>query len=121
MMLLIVFSFPLIPAAVFAHAPGSNLPACCRKDGKHGCSMKGMTVHEGSASQVAIKSAPRCDSFPKAAPFAPVPNAFMPAATSPAIPLTLQPLSAVEHAEAYWRVSFSRAWQKRGPPASPLS
>jgi hypothetical protein len=112
-LLLSLFSFSLIGPALFADG-NSKLPACCRKDGKHHCSMANM---EEQGSDAAIKSAgSKCPLFPAGGVF---PASGKIAATHPARLIFAAVAShSASHAqrEAQYRVSFSRAWQKRGPP-----
>ena len=64
-LLLALFSFPLISPAVFADAD-SKLPACCRRDGKHRCARMSI-VDQQESSGLAVKSAQqKCPYFPKA-------------------------------------------------------
>jgi hypothetical protein len=121
MLLLFVFSLSLIPTAVFAGSSTSNIPACCRKDGKHGCSMSGMRASEQHASHTSLKSVARCASFPKSVYLAPDGKAVAPPASGVSVETVLALVGLTEQAEIHRSVSFSRAWQKRGPPASLIS
>jgi hypothetical protein len=114
-LLLAVFSFSLIPVAVSADSK-SKLPACCRRDGKHGCAKAAMQEREQS-STVAIKNAPKCSSFPKAVAAPAGEKAGVPRPVNLLIAHVVDLLIPAEQAEAQSRVSFSRAWQKRGPPS----
>src|ERR1041384_748053 len=62
-LLLALFSFPLISPAVLASDARAKLPACCRRDGQHHCTATASTGGPGL-------QAARCFSFPsaKAAP-----------------------------------------------------
>jgi hypothetical protein len=60
-LLLAVFSFSLISPAVFAARPDDNLPACCRRAGKHHCS----STTPAESSGPALKAA-ACPSWPGA-------------------------------------------------------
>ncbi|MDX1980443.1 MAG: hypothetical protein SFV51_09250 [Bryobacteraceae bacterium] len=112
-LLLFLLSFPLI-TPLLSSEPESKLPACCRRDGKHGCSMD-----KRAPSGVAMANARmQCPQYPTAR--------AMPAAGAMDAPPALTALelapagpAAVGQSEAQYRVSFSRARQKRGPP-SPL-
>ena len=116
-LLTMLVSFPLILPAFVSNAK-TNLPACCRKDGKHGCGMKNMASQQLSdPTQPAVSSAkakcpfyPSSQSGPSNAPVfeqSSAPLFFAEALSHPAL-----------HAqtEARYRISFTRACQKRGPP-----
>jgi hypothetical protein len=107
-LLLAVFGFSLIAPALLANED-SNLPACCRRLGEHRCTI--------AASQGASFIQERCPHFPSGsaslaasgtAAVTPSQGFFASLAGHPA---------AHAQTEARYRVSFSRAWQKRGPPA----
>ncbi|HTD45292.1 MAG TPA: hypothetical protein VK687_13975 [Bryobacteraceae bacterium] len=108
-LLLAVFSFlPLMPLLL---ADDSNLPACCRRLGAHHCALGSIDAHGASFVQQ------KCAQFPLGgaalaasgmASMAPSQVVFAAIVSHPA---------AHAQTEARYRVSFSRAWQKRGPPA----
>ena len=108
-LLLAVFSFlPLTPLLL---ADDSNLPACCRRLGAHHCTLGSIDTHGVSFVQQ------KCAQFPLGgaalaasgmASVAPSQSFFAAIVSHPA---------AHAQTEARYRVSFSRAWQKRGPPA----
>lgn len=111
-LLLCLFSFPLIAPAVFAPDPDANLPACCRRDGKHKCSL----ASHASSSQGSAFQSVNCVSFPgaQAFPLRLVPGPLgVPAAV--AAPIASQPVSRPQ-TEVLYRVAFSRAQHGRGPP-----
>ena len=114
--LLAVFSFPLISLVLRANA-ASNLPSCCRREGKHHCSMDSADPSSGLALK-AIQ--PKCANYPatSAAP-ANWNLALFKDSLSISASLVSYP-SLQARAEAQYRVSFSRSRQKRGPP-TPLS
>jgi hypothetical protein len=114
-LLLALFGFLLISPAVVADA-NSNLPACCRKDGKHHCSMTSPDESEESGGALqSVRS--KCPMFPG--------SAAAPAHSSAAAarPTDLFFASLVGHPAAHaqtdapYRVSFSRSLHKRGPPS----
>jgi hypothetical protein len=109
-LLLALFSFPLILPVLRADA-ASNLPACCRREGKHHCSMDSLPKYQEGISPIQ----PKCSNYPSTIA---VPGniAFLENPPSVCVSLlTYPPLQA--QAEAQYRVSFSRSRQKRGPPA----
>jgi hypothetical protein len=104
--------FALLFAAVTpAVASDANLPACCRKNGTHRCWMT-----QSSASGPGFQAAlcpmyPRAGAVPgqaKSAGLTASASVFGVIASHPAV----QPQT-----EARYRISFSRAGQKRGPPS----
>lgn len=114
--LLFVMSLPLMTMAEFAQ-PQSKLPACCRRDGKHHCSMMDARDMPSDSTSSAIKAAKtKCASFPislaahtgSAIHAAPVLTFDAPA---------VFPRNGIKQTEARYRMSFSRTRQKRGPPS----
>lgn len=113
-LLLLVFSVPLIPAIPVS---STKLPACCRKDGKHHCSMKSTAGQSTDTGEPALQSDRQaCPFFPKfgapgsqnfAATLRPSYLFFAAIVSHP---------TAQEQTHAQYRVSFSRSWSKRGPP-----
>jgi hypothetical protein len=119
-LLVFVFSFSLIAPAVFSDAE-SNLPACCRRDGKHHCSMTSremadVAVAPSSGSAVDALRA-RCPLFPSGGAVVPNPEAALLAACLPAGISTVSQMATLARAEAGYRISFNRSHQKRGPPS----
>ena len=116
-----LWSAPLLAAS---SDPGSNLPICCRRNGKHHCIMRMMMERELSRQPGRHVSAPfeKCPFFPKG---------LLPATTQGHF--VAMPLGGVFYAglprhpactaqvEAQYRISFDRSRQKRGPPIPHLS
>ena len=121
-LLTMLVSFPLILPA-FVSDPSANLPACCRKNGKHGCGMANMAGHSVSDS-----SQPSIQSVKTKCPFYPSSNSG-PVSSIALNHDTAQLFFGEEisrpalqaQTEARYRISFDRACQKRGPPAFLLS
>jgi len=113
--LLLVISLPLIPLAAPAD-PQSKLPACCRRDGKHGCSMMDNrnSAEPAAATLKAAKS--KCPSFPTGKS-TPAVSAFPVAASRVYSTPPVDRLGGIAQTEARYRLSFSRTRQKRGPPS----
>jgi hypothetical protein len=112
--LLAVFSFPLIAPALFVDAE-ANLPACCRRDGKHHCAM---TMDEAApATGVSFRTVQsRCPLYP-GAPAAPVGRYVAVLRSSGAVFGAIVTHPAIHfQTEAGYRISFGRSSQKRGPP-----
>jgi hypothetical protein len=119
--LTLVFSFELLMPLLSAE-PESKLPACCRRDGKHACSMMMKSSPSSipgkpsiSAKKIACPLYPSGKTLPVSARAAgtPVqPTSWIPANST---------INVVEQLEARFRMSFSRATQKRGPPPTPAA
>ena len=117
-LLLVQFSLSLIAPALFAGSD-VNLPACCRKDGKHHCSMQGGTSGmDDQASGAGIQGVKaKCPSFPKGEAAPASAKAGAPVQAQVYIAAVVSYPAASAHAETQYRVSLNRAWQKRGPPS----
>jgi hypothetical protein len=113
-LLLIVFGLSLLSPLLGADDE-SNLPACCRRAGKHHCSMTRRSGSSDSVEGSAWNNNGRCPSYPGFAPGTfPIVAGVAPAASAAAL--------AVRHASCRsfeLRVLSSlrlRAHSKRGPP-----
>jgi hypothetical protein len=112
--LLGLFSFSLIPPSAFASDPDAGLPTCCRRAGKHHCTM--LSAGEASSS-VPVLQASRCSFFPGANLATVSSRAGVPVATlasrasNPSSPANLQ-ANDTPHL-----VLFHSPRQQRGPPA----
>ena len=118
-LLLVAFSFPLVslPLVSLGTSGEEKLPSCCRRDGKHRCSMKGMAGSGAGLSGLRAK----CPVYPN--------GQASPALTAFDVPIPTLAGEApvhglavlIEQTEARYRISYSRAGQKRGPPSFLLS
>lgn len=116
-MLLVVFSTSLIGPALFADGD-SNLPACCRRDGRHHCAMlDSMGQQESSAGPLIQSARMKCPVFPKVGPVSAYSKALGLKASEAIFASIVRHPAVQPQTEALYRVSFSRASQKRGPPA----
>jgi hypothetical protein len=116
-LLIVSFSFSLISPILSSNGE-SKLPSCCRRDGKHHCSMMSTTASGSQESGGEIKGTrTRCPLYPagKAAPASAKATTPRPGFVLEA-PVWSHP-AAVAQTEARFRLSFGRAWQKRGPPS----
>jgi hypothetical protein len=111
--LLMIFSL-LLMAPLFAPDTEASLPACCRRNGKHHCMMRGM--EQSSSKEPGFTSVhEKCPCLPEstgavhAAKFIPEAGQHFYAE------VVFHPASAPQ-TEARSRVSFLRSHQKRGPP-----
>jgi len=111
-----MFGFSLIAPAVFASDADANLPACCRRGGKHHCAM--MAGHSDSSGP--SWQADRCGLYPSAPTIPPGQTVSLPGVSQSIFRGLLSHPATCLRTEALCRISYSRAGQKRGPPA-PLS
>jgi len=114
-LLLGVFGTSTVAWAVFADR-ATGLAACCRRDGKHRCEMQA-TGRQDSSSGLGVQAASmKCPLFPKVGPLSSCSQeAGLSAAQAIFASLVRHP-AVRPQIEALYRVSFSRASQKRGPP-----
>jgi len=111
--LLLVFAGNTALPALFAD-PESNLPACCRRDGKHHCAMMDMAQDDGG---VYWKSVPqKCGQFPKAGASL-CAGKTGPQRTSEIGAIVSSHPTVVAQTEVLYRISHSRSREKRGPPS----
>jgi len=116
--LLAVFGLPFA-SSLFALAPRSesNLPACCRRDGKHHCMM---SMAEGNRP---LSAKPEFSAPPEKCPYCPAAILrghrsadFVPPSRHMIYAgLVSHPAGAVQ-VECHQRISRDRAHGKRGPP-----
>ncbi|HLW75944.1 MAG TPA: hypothetical protein VKS01_03145 [Bryobacteraceae bacterium] len=115
---LALFGFPLI-APMVLDGSAANLPACCRREGKHHCAMSvsAMSADLPAPGAAFQAIAPRCNAFPGAASTtASAPFAILRDSARIFAALVSHP-SIQFQTEARYRISFDRSSQKRGPPA----
>jgi hypothetical protein len=122
-LLLVLFSFSLIGTPALNNSE-SNLPECCRRDGKHHCALSSMAVSMMQDGETQDASGPGMKSVAEKCPYAPGRGAALAHGKTPLLRAAVTPLaSLVSHpagqaqTEARYRVSFSRVRQKRGPPS----
>jgi len=116
--LLAVLSFPLIAAGLYPSAD-AQLPACCRRDGRHHCAMSDESerMAQPSSGPAVRANQPKCPYYPAATSITGDPNVAI-LRDSPAILYSLvHQAPALVHAAPRYRIPFSRTRQKRGPPA----
>jgi hypothetical protein len=115
---LLFIGLPMIsPLLALSSATDANVPACCRRDGKHHCMLKSMGQMDGSDSpgiNFGMLSE-RCPVCPKALPVATQHPFALEPASAVLAELFAHPAS-LPQTQAKFRVSFSRSRQKRGPP-----
>jgi hypothetical protein len=111
-LLVALFSFSLIAPALFASDADSKLPACCRRNGKHHC-----TMASGQESSGPSLHAARCADFPSASALPATPIAGFPGTADAAHIGLATHLAMIAHTESRSQISYSQAGQKRGPPS----
>jgi hypothetical protein len=115
--LLLLFALPAI-APLFALSGNSdaNLPACCRRNGKHHCAMS-MEMAQAMLAGTQVRALPmKCPLYPKALTTAQHHELSSHSASLIAAGLIAHPALHLQ-TEARARVSRDCARQKRGPPA----
>jgi hypothetical protein len=111
-LLLAVFSFSLIGPAMYASDADSNLPACCRRDGKHHCAM---AANRTDSSAPALQAS-KCPAFPGSLGVPIQPTGGLVSVSQAVFAAVVSHPASQPQVQALYRVSFSRAGQKRGPP-----
>jgi hypothetical protein len=119
-LLVFVFSFSLIASALFVDA-ASNLPACCRRDGKHHCGVTDRdmadTAQTPASGLAADARHAKCPLFPNGGAVLPQSGAALLTASQPAgVSIASQMVTAAQ-GDAGYRISFNCSHQKRGPPS----
>jgi len=111
--LMMLFSWTLI-APFYAHDSDVNLPACCRRNGKHHCAMHMMGQLAGNQrSLTAI--AERCPCCPLSVSPTNSPL-FKPEAAGAFYAEFVSHPALAPQTEAHYRISSLCSHQKRGPP-----
>ncbi len=115
-----LFSFSLIGPALSVDAE-SNLPACCRRDGKHHC---GMTAAEMADMAQTPPSGPaagarraKCPFFPSGGAVLPHSGAALLGASWPAGVSVAAAIAIRAQAQAGYRTWLGESHHKRGPPS----
>jgi hypothetical protein len=119
--LLLLFSLPLIsPLLALGQSSDSQLPACCRRNGAHRCSMSPDQLAALNHGQHFTTAKMKCPMFPQSV----APSHH----ETSAISLSAILFAAVHahpaqfpQVEAWARVALEGARLKRGPPAVRLS
>ena len=108
-----LFSFSLLAPMVWAQSAESRMPECCRRAGKHHCTVAGQSGQHSGPGMLA-----NCRLYPQKAT-----TAASGATTSPRPALTsfavipARCAVVLTHFTPY-RLAYSRSDQKRGPPLS---
>ena len=109
-LLLALFGFPLILAAIRVESE-AKLPSCCRREGKHHCGMANRQETSGAAVRE------KCSNYPGVSALPAFSNTSLLNATQIFFASMVKHPAVHSQTEALQRISFSRSSQKRGPPA----
>lgn len=114
LLLVLLFSLPLIAPAFTSGPDDASLPACCRRNGKHHCIMYRMMMGEDSSPYHVVTE--KCPYSPFAGVALMLPHAFV-SHSAPAVDGSpTGPAAVIREAEAGYRIALDRARHKRGPP-----
>jgi hypothetical protein len=116
-LLAFVFSWLLMLPA-FTGSAESNLPTCCRKNGKHHCMMRMQSPSEEGAAFTTV--AEKCPYFPHSTT-ATLIKTFAPGVSLAIFAGIARHSCLSPQTEAGYRASYLRSKQKRGPPSFILS
>jgi hypothetical protein len=123
-LLLALSGFPAIAPLLLPNLI-SDLPACCRRDGKHRCSLNSMDtgmdigLNAQSPGPAASSNLPKCPYYPASLNVLGE-RSSSPAGNSQAISISLGSQPAIETRIDARGPAFSRAHHQRGPP-TPLA
>jgi hypothetical protein len=114
--LMLLFSLPLVSSLTGAEEAEMTLPLCCRRNGQHHCDMPSEKINEKSGAS-AVKE--KCPYGPPTAAVV-LPPLFTPSAAAAIFAGIVHHPATSPQTDAWFRVSFDRSRQKRGPP-NPLA
>jgi len=118
LLLLAFFSFVSAPLLLGSADPYKNLPACCRRNGKHHCMMS-MAERSHVAS-----GKPEFRSLPEKCPFYPVSRQvsqhsdFGLTVSSAVLGDVISHPGVYAQTQSKWRIARERSRHKRGPPST---
>ena len=116
LLLTATFTLPLLPVEAGRESEG-QLPACCRRDGKHGCGMQ-KAAATAAAQGVWMKAKLAvCGQYPSGKSTAATASATVRGKDESFVPAEVSGAAAAAQMEVLWRISYSRYGQRRGPPA----
>jgi len=108
--LMMLFSFALI-APLLAPDADANLPACCRRNGKHHCMMRNRTGQKGFTT---LTETCPCNPAGSCAVHS---VTYKPETAKQFYAQMVSHPACAAQTEALCRIAFLRSHQKRGPPA----
>jgi hypothetical protein len=121
--LLLLFMLPLVSPLFAASAAEANVPACCRRDGKHHCMMAAAIAQRSSSDAGKTETARVQESCPyNPTALAAINLPFVSDKIQTAVFAGIVSSSArLTQTEVSLRISIDRSHQKRGPPSLRLS
>jgi hypothetical protein len=111
--MMLLFSFALISPLLASDSVQANLPACCRRAGKHHCAMAGQETQQGASIDIVSQ---KCPCIPTATTAIHLGALAAPAGHAIFAGIISHPAIHAQTAAQY-RISFDRSRQKRGPPS----
>lgn len=114
--LVVLFSYLLIVPAFASGPDESQLPACCRRNGKHHCAMQETETALGNIPSRFVTVSEKCPYAPLSRCTLMLPHSCALTAHSTVSNPGRGPAARVRAAEAGYRISADRTRQKRGPP-----
>ncbi|GGA77420.1 hypothetical protein GCM10011507_30860 [Edaphobacter acidisoli] len=113
--LLLFFNVPLItPLFALTSTSDANLPACCRRNGKHHCNMQ---MAEPASNDPSVSSTPeKCPCYPRPATLVRITHAQA-QSEAHSVTASVAVTHITPHAETRSKAAFISPYQKRGPPA----
>ena len=117
--LLLLFMLPLVSPLFAASTADMNVPACCRRNGKHHCMMRAAIAQGFSSNGAQTKSATLQESCPyRLAVHAAINLSFYPDHTQArAFAHSIRPAAQPTRTRASLRLFLDRSHPKRGPPS----
>ena len=114
--MMLLFGFTLVLPLFASDASEASLPACCRRNGKHHCSMPAWDAKQGRQFTVVSEKCPCPPATPAVSHLS---NFALPADRAAFAGVISHPAIHAQTAAQY-RISFDRSRQKRGPPSLTL-
>ena len=117
-MVCIVMALPVTAPLFASGAP--NVPACCRRNGKHHCMTSADSAIESGSAPSISRTQVRCPQFPQM--IGPTVHGQIGLGVSAAVYAEIISHPAISpQTLSNYRVSLVRSHQKRGPPITALS
>jgi hypothetical protein len=111
--LLLFFSFSLISPLLDSDAVEASLPACCRRAGKHHCTVSNAASEQSRGIGIVAEKCP----YSPGAPAVTHLSVFAPPAGDAVFAGLVRHPAIHAQTAAQYRISFDRSRQKRGPPS----